>query len=106
MNPVNPQFAAGKPVTRGQWTALLTRVISPATGSNVRRQTRRYPMSGEVRIVYTRGDRAIRRSADTLAVSRVGLTVRGHCEVEADAALDMEVNLDGNPIPARGRVVH
>jgi hypothetical protein len=95
-----------EPTDRQVWSDLLITVIHPEIGENRRRHARRYTTAGEVKLAYERAGRTVRRSFDVLGVSVDGIMARGHCEVDADELVNMEINLNGSPICLRGRVIH
>jgi len=94
------------PLTADQWNQLLTRVVAPELGQNLRRQTRRYPVTGEAKIVFEKGGKIHKRSFDVLNVSRGGLTIKGYDEVKPDTIIELKIVLGAHSAPLKAKVVH
>lgn len=89
-----------------QWNNLLTRVVAPELGKNLRRGTRRYPVMGEAKLSYEKDGRSYRRTFDVINVSRGGLTLKGYDEVKADTVIDVKVTLGPHVARLKAKVVH
>lgn len=93
-------------LTNDQWNNLLTRVVAPELGKNLRRGTRRYPVMGEAKLTYEKDGRNYRRTFDVINVSRGGLTLKGYDEVKADTLIDVKVTLGPHVARLKAKVVH
>ena len=89
-----------------QWNNLLTRVVAPELGKNLRRGTRRYPVMGEAKLTYEKDGRNYRRTFDIINVSRGGLTLKGYDEVKMDTLIDVKVTLGPHVARLKAKVVH
>jgi len=93
-------------LTFREWSKILSKTVSAAIESNVKRRFRRYAVSGETRGEYQYDDQQFKRSWPLLEVSAHGLTLKSHEELPSGAMLKIQVNFDGNWYPLRGRIVH
>jgi len=93
-------------LTNEQWNDLLTRVVAPELGKNLRRGTRRYPVMGEAKLTYEKDGKTYRRTFDIINVSRGGMTLKGYDEVRADTLIDCKVTLGPHVAPVKVKVVH
>lgn len=93
-------------LNRDQWNNLLTRVVAPELGKNLRRGTRRYPVTGEAKLSYEKDGRSYRRTFDVINVSRGGLTLKGYDEVKEDTVIDVKVTLGPHVARLKAKVVH
>jgi len=89
-----------------QWNELLTRVVAPELGKNLRRGTRRYPLLGEAKLTYEKDGKTYRRTFDVINVSRGGMTLKGYDEVKADTIIELKVTLGPHVAPLKAKVVH
>lgn len=93
-------------LSNDQWNNLLTRVVAPELGKNLRRGTRRYPVMGEAKLSYEKDGRNYRRTFDVINVSRGGLTLKGYDEVKVDTCIDVKVTLGPHVARVKAKVVH
>ena len=93
-------------LTHEQWNELLTLVVAPELGKNLRRGTRRYPVMGEAKLTYEKDGKTYRRTFDIINLSRGGMTLKGYDEVKADTLIDCKVTLGPHVAPVKAKVVH
>jgi len=93
-------------LTNDQWNELLTRVVAPELGKNLRRGTRRYPIIGEAKLTFEKDGKTYRRTFDVINVSRGGMTLKGYDEVKADTVIDVKITLGPHVAPLKAKVVH
>lgn len=93
-------------VSREKWIETLMSVVQAEFEPPVRRKHRRYPIVGTVRLLARVEDEPIRRTLSLMEGSVDGLTARSEFELPMDLRADLVVNVAGEPLSLRGRVVH
>jgi hypothetical protein len=101
-------------VTRGEWVAILDRVVRPEIEPLPRRKYRRYsieaPSYGEARLIFrparNPGAKPAIRSGPLLDISPAGMMVKMYSELPIGLHVAVQVMLDGARVALRGRVVH
>jgi hypothetical protein len=88
------------------WRMILNHQVASDFENKSYRRWRRYPADGEVKVEYVVDDQTRKRTWDILQIAAGGLTVRAGEEVAQDTLLNLQINLDGNPIRARGTTRH
>lgn len=94
-------------VTIQEWLRRISAVVAPESEPVLRRSFRRYPVMGEVKASGCRDDGTqFKRTWTLLQVSAEGLSIKSEEHLEVQTPLDLAVNIDGNPMPVRGTVIH
>ncbi|MBI5763421.1 MAG: PilZ domain-containing protein [Planctomycetes bacterium] len=90
-----------------EWLRRISAVVAPESEPVLRRSFRRYSVTGEVKAVGCRDDGTpFRRTWTLLQVSAEGLSIKSEEPLPVETQLELAVNIDGNPMPVRGTVVH
>lgn len=88
------------------WRKMLSAQVAGEIESHSRRSWRRYPAEGEVKAEYKVDGEPRKRTWDLLQIAAGGLTVRTGEEMPTDTPVALYINMDGNPVPARGLTRH
>lgn len=95
-----------EPLTESAWRKILAVRVSADFERGTRRNWRRYPIVGEVKVQYRVDDQPRKRSWDILTGSARGLTLRSDEELPLDTKLTMEILLEEGTFPATAVVRH
>lgn len=101
-------------VSRGEWVAILSRMVKPTIEPMRKRKYRRYPVeppaSGEARIRFRPArdpaTKPVVRSGPLLDVSPTGLMVKIYGELPVGVPVTVQITLEGLQLALRGRIVH
>ncbi len=91
-------------VTQRYWLQFLDRAVGAMPKSDLKRETPRFPLQGEVQLWIE--NETEKRWLSLMNVSREGITARGNTEIQLGTRVILEMNPEGSPITLRGEVVH
>ena len=93
-------------VTRSRWREILATVVAAEFEPAYRRNHRRYPVHGEVKVVGQLNGQPFRRTMPLLEASAEGLTAKSETELPDDFRVEMTVHVTEEPLLMRGKIVH
>jgi hypothetical protein len=88
------------------WRTILNHQVASDFERHSHRRWRRYPANGEVKAEFAVDGQPRKRTWDILQIAAGGLTVRAGEEIDQDTPVKLQINLDGNPVIARGVTRH
>ena len=101
-----PPQTSAKLLDELTWRKMLAAQVAGEIESHSRRHWRRYPAEGEVKAEFMVDDQPRKRTWDLLQIAAGGLTVRTGEEMMVNTQVLLHINMDGNPILARGLTRH
>lgn len=102
MNPI----VDSAPTTRDEWSKIVSAASLAEMEPKARRNTRRYPCSGEIKVSGEIDDEPFRGTWNLLQVSMTGISARADREVPDRMKVTIRWRWGSQDVFVRGRVMH
>ncbi len=93
-------------VAESYWLRFLSRAVEVECKSDPKRNSRRYPFYGDVKLIFGPEDDTRTRSLSFINISADGITLKGSSEMPVDSRVVIQLNPEGSWFALAGRVIH